>query len=82
MGLGPAAGFARYHHVLRQACWSSRAVASKLLAMILEAFLPNGRLRWGQKIAARSTHGHFVKANGLRWLSLMVMVPIPFVRRR
>jgi DDE superfamily endonuclease len=100
MGLGSAAGFARYHHVLSQARWSSRAVARKLLAMIIEAFLPNGPIvigmddtierRWGQKIAARgiyrdpvrSTHGHFVKASGLRWLSLMVMVPIPFIRRR
>lgn len=100
MGLGSAAGFARYHHVLSQARWSSRAVACKLVGMILEAFLPNGPVvigmddtierRWGQKIAARgiyrdpvrSTHGHFVKASGLRWLSLMVMVPIPFVRRR
>jgi hypothetical protein len=100
MGLGSAAGFARYHHVLSQARWSSRAVAQKLLAMIIEAFLPNGPVvigmddtierRWGQKIAARgiyrdpvrSTHGHFVKASGLRWLSLMVMVPIPLIRRR
>jgi hypothetical protein len=100
MGLGSAAGFAPYHHVLSQARWSSRAVAPKLLAMIMEAFLPNGPVligmdytierRWGQKIAARgiyrdparSTHGHFLKASGLRWLSLMVMVPIPLVRRR
>src|SRR5215470_1216586 len=42
MGLGSAAGFARYHHVLSQARWSSRAVACKLVGMILEAFLPNG----------------------------------------
>src|SRR4051794_7388307 len=45
--------------------------------------------RWGAKIKARgiyrdpvrSSHGHFVKASGLRWLSLMVMVPIPWVGR-
>src|SRR6516225_11765627 len=42
MGLGSEAGFARYHHVLSQARWSSRAVAQKLLAMILAAFLPSG----------------------------------------
>jgi hypothetical protein len=100
MGLGSAAGFARYHHVLSQARWSSRAVARKLLVVIIEIFLPTGPVvigmddtierRWGQKIAARgiyrdpvrSTHGHFVKASGLRWLSLMVMVPIPFIQRR
>src|SRR5690348_7955160 len=46
--------------------------------------------RWGAKIKARgiyrdpvrSSRGHFVKASGLRWLSLMVMVPIPWVGRR
>lgn len=46
--------------------------------------------RWGKKIAARgiyrdpvrSTHGHFVKASGLRWLSFMVMIPLPWAIRR
>jgi len=46
--------------------------------------------RWGRKIKARglyrdpvrSSRGHFVRASGLRWLSLMVMVPIPWARRR
>ena len=46
--------------------------------------------RWGRKIAARgiyrdpvrSSHGHFVKTSGLRWLLLMAMVPIPWTRRR
>ncbi len=41
--------------------------------------------RRGKKIAARgiyrdpvrSSHGHFVKASGLRWLSLMLLAPIP-----
>ena len=45
--------------------------------------------RWGQKIAARgiyrdpvrSTHGHFVKASGLRWLAFMVMIPLPWAIR-
>jgi hypothetical protein len=43
--------------------------------------------RRGKKIAAkgvyrdpvRSSHSHFVKASGLRWLSLMLLVPIPWV---
>ncbi len=43
--------------------------------------------RRGKKIAARgiyrdpvrSSHSHFVKASGLRWLSLMVLVPISWV---
>ena len=46
--------------------------------------------RWGTRIKARglyrdpvrSSRGHFVRASGLRWLSLMVMVPIPWAGRR
>src|SRR3712207_3775371 len=45
--------------------------------------------RWGAKIRARgiyrdpvrSSHGHFVKASGLRWLSAMLLVPIPWADR-
>lgn len=45
--------------------------------------------RWGKKIAAkgiyrdpvRSSHGHFVKASGLRWVCLMILVPIPWAGR-
>jgi len=29
----------------------------------------------------RSSHGHFVKASGLRWLSLMLLAPIPWAKR-
>lgn len=44
--------------------------------------------RWGSKIAARgiyrdpvrSSHGHFVKASGLRWLSFMLLTPLPWSR--
>jgi hypothetical protein len=46
--------------------------------------------RWGARIKARgiyrdpvrSSKGHFVKTSGLRWLSLMVIVPIPWASRR
>jgi hypothetical protein len=42
--------------------------------------------RWGMKIKARgiyrdpvrSSHGHFVKASGLRWLCVMLLAPIPW----
>jgi hypothetical protein len=45
--------------------------------------------RWGTKIKARgiyrdpvrSSHSHFVKTSGLRWLSLMLLVPIPWAKR-
>ncbi len=100
MGLSQAADFALYHHVLSQAHWDSRAIARKLLSLILERLLLAEPIiigiddtierRWGQKIAARgiyrdpvrSSHGHFVKASGLRWLSFMTMVPLPWTTRR
>jgi DDE superfamily endonuclease len=31
--------------------------------------------------AVRSSHSHFVKASGLRWVCLMLLVPIPWARR-
>lgn len=42
--------------------------------------------RWGPKIAARgiyrdpvrSSHEHFAKASGLRWVCMMLLVPIPW----
>jgi hypothetical protein len=45
--------------------------------------------RWGRRIAARgiyrdavrSSHGHFVKASGLRWVSLSLLAPIPWAGR-
>lgn len=45
--------------------------------------------RWGARISARgiyrdpvrSSHGHFVKTSGLRWLSLMVLAPVPWAGR-
>lgn len=45
--------------------------------------------RRGARIAAkgiyrdpvRSSHGHFVKASGLRWLCLMLVTPIPWAKR-
>ena len=45
--------------------------------------------RWGAKIEAlgvyrdpvRSSHGHFVKAKGLRWVSLMLLTRVSWARR-
>jgi hypothetical protein len=45
--------------------------------------------RWGRRIAAhgidrdpiRSSHGHFVKARGLRWFSLMLLAPVRWTGR-
>jgi hypothetical protein len=45
--------------------------------------------RWGKRIEARgiyrdpvrSSRGHFVKASGLRWISTMLLVQVPFAKR-
>ncbi len=96
MGLDQAPGFAVYHRVLSNGHWSSRAVAHRLLLLLVAAFVPTGPVvvgiddtierRWGAKIKARgiyrdpvrSSHGHFVKASGLRWLCVMLLAPIPW----
>jgi len=46
--------------------------------------------RWGARIKARgiyrdpvrSSRGHFVKASGLRWISLMLLAPVPLAAGR
>jgi DDE superfamily endonuclease len=56
---------------------------------ILCALDPTIERRRGAKIKAkgiyrdpvRSSHSHFVKASGLRWLSLMLLAPIPWAGR-
>src|SRR3954468_21125095 len=96
MGLDQEAGFAVYHRVLSLGRWSSRAVAHRLLLLLVAALVPAGPVviglddtierRWGAKIKARgiyrdpvrSSHGHFVKVSGLRWLSVMLLAPIPW----
>jgi hypothetical protein len=50
---------------------------------------PTIERRWGRKIGARgiyrdpvrSSASHFVKASGLRWISLMLLTSIPFAQR-
>lgn len=45
--------------------------------------------RWGRKISARgiyrdnvrSSHSYFVKSSGLRWISLMLLVPVGWAKR-
>ena len=100
LGLQEQRDFARYHHVLSRAVWSSLAVSRVLLGLLVQHLGPaTGPLclgidetierRKGPRIAAkgvyrdgvRSSHGHFVKAMGLRWVSLMWLVQLPWTRR-
>ena len=92
--------FCTFHRILNRATWSSRAVAGRLLILLIKAFVPAGapvviglddtiERRWGPKISARgiyrdpvrSSKGHFVKASGLRWLSAMLLVRVPWADR-
>jgi hypothetical protein len=92
--------FCTFHRILNRAAWSSRAVAGRLLLLLVKAFVPSGapiviglddtiERRWGPKITARgiyrdpvrSSRGHFVKASGLRWLSAMLLVRVPWADR-
>ena len=92
--------FCTFHRILNRAAWSSRALAGRLLLLLIKAFVPSGapvviglddtiERRWGAKISARgiyrdpvrSSKGHFVKASGLRWLSAMLLVRVPWAER-
>jgi hypothetical protein len=73
MGLGEAAGFAAYHRVLSQGHWCSRAVAHRLLLLLVAAFVPAGPVvvglddsierRWGARIAARGIYRDPVRSS-------------------
>ena len=100
MGLSRDGNFARYHHVLNRARWSSLQLSRTLLFLLLR-HLDSGigplvfgidetiERRRGKRISAkgiyrdgvRSSQGHFVKASGLRWVSLMWLAPIPWAGR-
>ena len=73
MGLGEAAGFAVYHRVLSHGHWCSRAIAHRLLLLLVAAFVPDGPVvvgldgtierRWGARIAARGTYRDPVRSS-------------------
>lgn len=100
MGLSQERHYARYHHVLSRAVWSSLTASAILLRLLLKTFAVSDEplvfgidetieRRRGDKIKAkgiyrdpvRSSKGHFVKASGLRWISLMLLTPIPWAQR-
>jgi hypothetical protein len=100
MGLSHDGDFAKYHHILNRASWSSLKLSRMLLCLLLrhlgsaEGPLVFGidetlERRWGRRISARgiyrdavrSSGSHFVKASGLRWVSLMWLTSIPWAQR-
>src|SRR3954469_566155 len=98
-GLERSTSFAVHHRVLSAARWSARAVAHRLLLVLVAALVPDGPVvvgiddtverRWGARIEARgiyrdpvrSSRGHFVKASGLRWITVMLLAPVPWAGR-
>lgn len=100
MGLSGDGNFARYHHVLNRASWSSLKLSRTLLYLLLRHLDAGAKplvfgidetveRRRGKRISAkgiyrdsvRSSGSHFVKASGLRWISLMWLAPIPWAGR-
>ncbi len=93
-GLARERRFVNYHRVLNRAAGRPGAASRLLLRLLLDAFVPAGPVvlgiddtierRRGKRIyrdPVRSSHGHFVKTSGLRWLSLMLLAPIPWAGR-
>ena len=87
------------HSDFQRCVWSSLQGSQILLRLLIDTFVPQGRLvfglddtierRRGDHIRAkgiyrdpvRSSHSHFVKASRLRWLSLMLLAPVPWADR-
>src|SRR4051812_12018664 len=73
MGLDQEAGFAVYHRVLSLGRWSSRAIAHRLLLLLVAALVPQGPVviglddtierRWGAKIKARGIYRDPVRSS-------------------
>src|SRR4051795_9397382 len=73
MGLDQEAGFAVYHRVLSTGRWSSRAIAHRLLLLLVAALVPQGPVviglddtierRWGAKIKARGIYRDPVRSS-------------------
>jgi hypothetical protein len=66
--------FCTFHRILNRAAWSSRAVAGRLLMLLIKAFVPAGapvviglddtiERRWGAKISARGIYRDPVRSS-------------------
>jgi hypothetical protein len=73
MGLRHAPTFTNFHRVLNRNRWPSGAVARRLLALLVAAFVPNGPVvvgidetlerRWGRRIKARGIYRDPVRSS-------------------
>lgn len=72
-GRAEATNFASYHQVLNRARWSSRAVARRLLSIVVDRLVPDGPVfigmddtierRWGRRISARGIYRDPVRSS-------------------
>ena len=92
MGLSRDGNFARYHHVLNRQVViriESDLDLDSGIGPLVFGIDETIERRRGKRISAkgiyrdgvRSSQGHFVKASGLRWVSLMWLAPIPWAGR-
>jgi len=98
LGKSHELSYAKYHHVLNRARWSSQALSERLLRLVVGTLGSDPLVlgidehierRRGEQISTkgiyrdgvRSSKSHFVKASGLRWISLMALCWIPFAQR-
>ena len=65
MGLGEVAGFAVYHRVLSRGHWCSRALAHRLLLLLVAAFAPDGPVVVGVGDSIERRRGKRINAKGI-----------------
>jgi hypothetical protein len=65
MGLGEAAGFAGYHRVLSHGPWGSRALAHRLLLLLVAAFVPDSPVVVGLGDTIERRRGACIRAKGI-----------------
>jgi hypothetical protein len=65
VGLGEAAGFAVYHRVLSHGHWCSRALAHRLLLLLVAAFAPDGPVVVGIDDTIERRRGARIAAKGI-----------------
>src|SRR3712207_9371267 len=65
MGLGGVAGFAVYHRVPSQGRWCPRALAHRLLLLLVAAFVPDGPVVVGLDDTIERRRGACIAAKGI-----------------
>jgi len=65
MGLSEAAGYAVYHRVLSHGPWCSRALAHRLLLLLVAAFVPDGPVVVGLDDTIERRRGARIAAKGI-----------------